>query len=78
MKTLFYLGNKSHTTQLFTRILQMVILRKLERKAPSSFLLMKNYFKNFMEAYHKINFQVRDGKHDSIIFPDRFSLGSYK
>ena len=56
----------------------MVILRKLERKAPSSFLLMKNYFKNFMEAYHKINFQVRDGKHDSIIFPDRFSLGSYK
>ena len=27
-----------------------------------------------MEAYHKKNFQVRDVKHDSIIFPDRFLL----
>ena len=48
----------------------MVVLRKLERKAPSSFLLMKNYFKNFVEAYNKTNLQVRDGEHDNIIFPN--------
>ena len=35
---------------------------------------MKNYFKKFVEEYHKKNFQVRDGEHDSIIFPDIFLL----
>ena len=31
-----------------------------------------------MEAYHKKNSQLGDGEHDSIIFSDIFSLGSYK
>ena len=31
---------------------------------------MKNYFKDFAEAYHKNNFEVRDGKHDSIWHDD--------
>ena len=45
----------------------MVILRKLERKTP-----------NFMEAYNKKNFQVRDVEYNSLIFPNRISLGNYK
>ena len=52
----------------------MAILRKLETKAQGQFLLMKNHFKTFVEAYHKNNFQERDDEHDSIIFPDRFFL----
>ena len=52
----------------------MVIVRKLERKVPSKFLLTKNYLKKMMEACHKRNFQVRDVEHDSIIFPDRLPL----
>ena len=39
---------------------------------------MKNQFNYFVEAYHKMNFQVRHSGHGSIIFPDTFSLGSYK
>ena len=34
---------------------------------------MKDCFKNFVEAYHKKNFQVTDGERDSI-FPERFLL----
>ena len=43
-------------------------------KTPSWFLLTKDYFKKLGEAYRKKNFQVTDGEHDSIIFPDRFLL----
>ena len=39
---------------------------------------MKNLFKNFAEACHKKNCQVKDGEHDSTIFPETFSLGGYK
>ena len=52
----------------------MVVLRKLMTKTPSWFLLMKDCFKKFVEAYRKKNFQVTDGERDSIIFPERFLL----
>ena len=35
---------------------------------------MKNDFKIFVEAYHKKNFQVRNGGHDSTYFPTHFLL----
>ena len=35
---------------------------------------MKNYFKKFVEACHKKNFQVKDGEHHGIIFTDKFLL----
>ena len=76
MKTLFYLGNVSHTTQLFTHILHNGFSKKISRQI--SWLLMKNQDKHFPEACHKKNCQVTDGEHDSTIFPTTFSLGGYK
>ena len=69
VKALFHLGNKSHTIQLFTRILQDGCSKKTQNKGA---MLVSAYEKLFVEAYHKKNFQVKDGEHDSIIFPDRF------
>ena len=52
----------------------MVVLRKLEGKVS----VYEKLLKHKLKAYHKKNFQVRDGEHDSIILPGRFTLGSYK
>ena len=71
----FILSCKEITcNSLYSYILKIAVLRKLETKPPSWFLLMKNYFKKFVEAYHKKKFQVKDGEYDSIIFPDRYLL----
>ena len=50
---------------------------KLTRFCVKALFYLRNKFKNFVEAYHKKNFKVRDGEHDNI-FPDTFSLGNYK
>ena len=50
---------------------------RLTRFCVKALFYLGNKFKNFVEAYHKKNFQVRDGERDSI-FPDTFSLGNYK
>ena len=68
MKTLFYLRNKSHTTQLFTRILQNGCSNKTCEKDAK--------LDGAVEAYQNKKFQVRDGEHNIIIFPVTFSLGS--
>ena len=52
----------------------MVVLRKLEGKVS----VYEKLLKHKLKAYHKKNFQVRDGEHDSIIIPGRYTLGSYK
>ena len=75
----FYDGNKSHTTQLLTCILQngcSKSMRKCARKASSWLATYEKLIQKMTEAYHKKNFQVRHGEHDSIIFPVTFSLGS--
>ena len=50
---------------------------RLTRFCVKALFYLGNKLKNFVEAYHKKNFQVRDGEHNSI-FPDIFSLGNYK
>ena len=69
MKTLFYRGNKTHTTQLFARILQNGFSKKNLEKSAELVFAYEKFFKKIMEAYHK-----GDVEHDSIIFPDRFLL----
>ena len=51
MKTLFHLGNKSHATQLFTRILQNGCSKKTREKGAE---LVSAYEKLFLKNYGSI------------------------
>ena len=51
VKTLFYLGNKSHTTQLFTRILQNGSSKKTWEKDAE---LVSAHEKLFLRKYGSI------------------------
>ena len=51
VKTLFYLGNKSHTTQLFTRILQNGSCKKTWEKDAE---LVSAHEKLFLKKYGSI------------------------